>query len=65
MLVTLYDQAMRCKPLGEVFPRVCRHRGGALRDRIDPTIVAIATMMVLVTTVLFAAPLYFGRANRD
>jgi hypothetical protein len=64
MLVTLYDQVVRCKPLGEVFPLVCRHGGGALRDRIDPTIAAISTMMVLVTAVLFAASQHFGRAQR-
>jgi putative spermidine/putrescine transport system permease protein len=43
---------------------VCRHGGGALRDRIDPTIAAISTMMVLVTAVLFAASQHFGRAQR-
>jgi putative spermidine/putrescine transport system permease protein len=42
-----------------------RNMFNALRDQIDPTIAAISTMMVLVTSVLFAASQYFGRANRD
>ena len=42
-----------------------RNMFNALRDQIDPTIAAISTMMVLVTSVLFAASQYFGRAQRD
>ena len=42
-----------------------RNMFNALRDQIDPTIAAISTMMVLVTSVLFAASQYFGRSNRD
>ena len=42
-----------------------RNMFNALRDQIDPTIAAISTIMVLVTTVLFAASQYFGRPNRD
>ena len=42
-----------------------RNMFNALRDQIDPTIAAISTMMVPVTSVLFAASQYFGRAQRD
>ena len=42
-----------------------RNMFNALRDQIDPTIAAISTMMVLVTSVLFAASQYFGRSGRD
>ena len=37
----------------------------ALRDQIDPTIAAISTIMILVTTVLFAASQVFGRGSGD
>ena len=33
----------------------------ALRDQIDPTIAAISTLMILVTTVLFALSQLFGQ----
>lgn len=33
----------------------------ALRDQIDPTIAAISTFMILVTTVLFALSQAFGQ----
>ena len=42
-----------------------RNMFNALRDQIDPTIAAISTMIVLVTSVLFAASQYFGRAHED
>jgi putative spermidine/putrescine transport system permease protein len=37
----------------------------ALRDQIDPTIAAISTIMILVTTVLFALSQLFGKAGND
>ena len=37
----------------------------ALRDQIDPTIAAISTIMILVTSALFALSQLFGRARRD
>jgi putative spermidine/putrescine transport system permease protein len=37
----------------------------ALRDQIDPTIAAISTLMIVVTTVLFALSQLFGRARDD
>ena len=36
----------------------------ALRDQIDPTIAAISTIMILVTSVLFALSQLFGKAGR-
>ena len=36
----------------------------ALRDQIDPTIAAISTLMILVTTVLFALSQLFGQEAR-
>jgi len=38
-----------------------RNMFNALRDQIDPTIAAISTIMILVTTVLLAASQWFGR----
>ena len=35
----------------------------ALRDQIDPTIAAISTMMIVVTSVLFALTQLLGRAK--
>ena len=35
----------------------------ALRDQIDPTIAAISTMMIVVTSVLFALTQVLGRAK--
>ena len=37
----------------------------ALRDQIDPTIAAISTIMILVTTVLFALSQLFGTSRDD
>jgi putative spermidine/putrescine transport system permease protein len=37
----------------------------ALRDQIDPTIAAISTIMILVTTVLFALSQLFGKSAAD
>lgn len=37
----------------------------ALRDQIDPTIAAISTIMILVTSVLFALSQLFGKARHD
>jgi len=37
----------------------------ALRDQIDPTIAAISTIMILVTTVLFALSQLFGTGRDD
>jgi putative spermidine/putrescine transport system permease protein len=37
----------------------------ALRDQIDPTIAAISSLMILVTTVLFALSQCFGKARDD
>jgi len=37
----------------------------ALRDQIDPTIAAISTIMILVTSVLFALSQLFGKASND
>jgi putative spermidine/putrescine transport system permease protein len=37
----------------------------ALRDQIDPTIAAISTIMILVTSVMFALSQIHGRASRD
>ena len=37
----------------------------ALRDQIDPTIAAISTIMILVTTVLLAAAQLFGRQKQS
>jgi hypothetical protein len=44
--------------------RCCSHSSGqyALRDQIDPTIAAISTMMIVVTTVLFALTQVFGKS---
>lgn len=38
-----------------------RNMFNALRDQIDPTIAAISTMMILVTTILLAVAQMFGR----
>ena len=37
----------------------------ALRDQIDPTIAAISTLMIVVTTVLLALSQRFGKIRRD
>jgi putative spermidine/putrescine transport system permease protein len=37
----------------------------ALRDQIDPTIAAISTLMIVVTTVLFALTQVFGTDRRE
>ena len=37
----------------------------ALRDQIDPTIAAISTIMILVTSVLFALSQLFGKVSND
>lgn len=36
----------------------------ALRDQIDPTIAAISTVMIVLTTLLLAVSLLFGRSDR-
>jgi putative spermidine/putrescine transport system permease protein len=36
----------------------------ALRDRIDPTIAAISTVMIVLTTLLLALSQTFGRSER-
>jgi putative spermidine/putrescine transport system permease protein len=41
-----------------------RNMFNALRDQIDPTIAAISTIMILVTTALLAAAQMFGRRRR-
>ena len=42
-----------------------RNMFNALRDQIDPTIAAISTVMILVTTILLAAAQLFGRQKKD
>lgn len=46
-------------------PTLTRNMFNALRDQIDPTIAAISTMMVLVTTVLMALAQIFGQNKTD
>jgi putative spermidine/putrescine transport system permease protein len=41
-----------------------RNMFNALRDQIDPTIAAISTLMIVVTTVLLALSQLYGRADR-
>jgi len=40
-----------------------RNMFNALRDQIDPTIAAISTVMIVITTVLMAAAQFFGKAR--
>lgn len=40
-----------------------RNMFNALRDQIDPTIAAISTVMIVITTSLMAAAQFFGRAR--
>ena len=42
-----------------------RNMFNALRDQIDPTIAAISTLMIVVTTVLLMLSQWFGRARTD
>lgn len=42
-----------------------RNMFNALRDQIDPTIAAISTMMILVTTILLAVAQMFGRQKNS
>ena len=42
-----------------------RNMFNALRDQIDPTIAAISTMMILVTTILLALAQMFGKPKRE
>ena len=42
-----------------------RNMFNALRDQIDPTIAAISTLMIVVTTVLLMLSQWFGRARDD
>ena len=42
-----------------------RNMFNALRDQIDPTIAAISTLMILVTTLLLVLSALFGSARRD
>ena len=42
-----------------------RNMFNALRDQIDPTIAAISTMMILVTTILLAMAQMFGKPKRE
>ena len=42
-----------------------RNMFNALRDQIDPTIAAISTIMILVTTVLLAMAQMFGKPKRE
>ena len=42
-----------------------RNMFNALRDQIDPTIAAISTLMIVVTTVLLMLSQWFGRASTD
>ena len=42
-----------------------RNMFNALRDQIDPTIAAISTIMIVVTTVLLAAAQVFGKRSGD
>jgi hypothetical protein len=48
---------------GAVLFRWRRHL--ALRDQIDPTIAAISTVMVLVTTLMFVLVQVVGRGNNE
>jgi putative spermidine/putrescine transport system permease protein len=41
-----------------------RNMFAALRDQIDPTIAAISTMMIVVTSVLLALAQLFGQQGR-
>ncbi len=40
-----------------------RNMFNALRDQIDPTIAAISTLMIVVTTLLLALAQVFGKAK--
>jgi putative spermidine/putrescine transport system permease protein len=42
-----------------------RNMFNALRDQIDPTIASISTIMILVTSILFALSQFFGRPKRS
>ena len=48
---------------GGVNSTLTRNMFMALRDQIDPTIAAISTMMIVVTTVLFALTQMFGKSR--
>jgi len=41
-----------------------RNMFNALRDQIDPTVAAISTLMIVVTTVLLALSQLFGRSQQ-
>ena len=42
-----------------------RNMFNALRDQIDPTIAAISTIMIIITTLLMIATQIFGKARND
>jgi len=46
-------------------PTLTRNMFNALRDQIDPTIAAISTMMVLLTTALMILAQIFGQSKKD
>ena len=45
-------------------PTLTRNMFNALRDQIDPTIAAISTIMILVTTVMMVLAQIFGQARQ-
>ena len=45
--------------------RVARNMFNALRDQIDPTIAAISTLIIGVTTLLLVFTQYFGKPAHD
>ena len=42
-----------------------RNMFNALRDQIDPTIAAISTLMIVVTTLLLVMAQFYGRRRTD
>ncbi|MFK7996531.1 MAG: ABC transporter permease [Granulosicoccus sp.] len=46
-------------------PTLTRNMFNALRDQIDPTIAAISTIMVLITTLMMVLAQLFGRSSKN
>jgi len=44
-------------------PTLTRNMFNALRDQIDPTIAAISTIMILITTLMMVLVAIFGRGK--
>jgi len=49
---------------GESNTTLTKHMFAALRDFIDPTIAAISTIMMVISTVLLLASQYFGARQK-